>query len=74
MITTSTSTRSVIAILANHLELQTRMQKEIDHVLGETEPRLQDKDQLHYVNAVHTAFCFVCSLVLMENGNTKFAA
>ncbi len=52
LVTTIMVVKSLIAILANHPELQTRMQKEIDHVLGEAEPRLEDRDKLHYVNAV----------------------
>ncbi len=43
---------ALIAILANHPEIQTRMQREIDEKIGDAEPRLKDKDQLHYVNAV----------------------
>ncbi len=52
IVTTLVVLRSLIAILVNHPELQTRMQKEIDHVLGEAEPRLEDRDKLPYVNAV----------------------
>ncbi len=48
--------RTMIAILANHPEIQTRMQKEIDHVLGEAEPRLEDRDKLPYVNAVSSKY------------------
>ncbi len=50
--TTSNGLRALLAILANHPEIQTRMQKEIDEKIGEAEPRLQDRENMHYVNAV----------------------
>ncbi len=50
--TTSSSLRALIAHVANHPELQTRMQQEIDEKIGEAEPRLKDKEKMHYVNAV----------------------
>ncbi len=46
LISTSRSILALIAILANHPELQTRMQQEIDQVLGNAEPRLEDKEKL----------------------------
>ncbi len=42
--------------MANLPEIQTRMQLEIDEKIGGAEPRLKDKDQLHYVNAVSVYF------------------
>ncbi len=52
MVSTSASTRSVIALLANHPEIQTRMQREIDEKIGEAEPRLKDRGEMHFTNAV----------------------
>ncbi len=54
---------SLIGILANHPEVQTRMQREIDHVLGEAEPRLEHRDKLHYVNAVCLYSAIVFSIL-----------
>ena len=40
------------------------MQREIDEKIGDAEPRLEDKDQLHYVQAVCTLFlCMICSIL-----------
>ncbi len=38
--------------MANHPEIQTRMQREIDEKIGEAEPRLKDKEEMPYTNAV----------------------
>ncbi len=51
---TTNSARALIALLANHPEIQTRMQREIDEKIGEAEPRLKDKDQLPYTIAVRS--------------------
>ena len=48
--------------MANHPEIQTRMQKEIDEKIGDVEPRLEDKDKLPYVNAV----CFVLQEITLS--------
>ena len=52
MVSTSASTRALIALLANHPEIQTRMQREIDEKIGEAEPRLKDKEEMPYTMAV----------------------
>ncbi len=49
---------ALIAIMANHPEIQTRMQREIDEKIGDAEPRLKDRAKMHYVNAV--CVCAVC--------------
>ncbi len=54
-LTTTIVLKFLIAILANHPKIQTRMKKEIDHVLREAEPRLEDRDMLPYVNTVSSA-------------------
>ncbi|XP_064113185.1 cytochrome P450 2L1-like isoform X2 [Macrobrachium nipponense] len=51
--TTSSTIRWLIALLATHPEIQTKMQKEIDEVVPrDTLPSLQDKDRLPYTEAV----------------------
>ena len=46
------STPSLIATLANNLDIQKNIQREIDDVAGTNEPKLQDRHNMHYLSAV----------------------
>ena len=50
--TTKRSTLALIAILANHPQIQEKIHKEIDSVLGNGEPCLADRNEMHYLSAV----------------------
>ncbi|KAK7079648.1 hypothetical protein SK128_006050 [Halocaridina rubra] len=51
--TTSSTTRWIVALLANYPDIQRKMQKEIDSVVPkERPPSLQDRDKLPYTEAV----------------------
>ena len=52
--TTMATTLSLIAVLANHSDIQKHIQKEIDEVVGTSEPTLQDRHNMHYLSAVCT--------------------
>ena len=43
---------SLIAIFANHLDIQEKIHKEIDSVIGHNKPRLQDRSEMRYTSAV----------------------
>ena len=50
--TTTQSMRALIAILANNPEIQEKIHKEIGSVIGQNEPRLEDRQKMHYTSAV----------------------
>ena len=50
--TTQQTTRALIAILTNNPEIQEKIHREIDSVIGNDEPRLEDRHRMHYTSAV----------------------
>ncbi|NWV74958.1 CP2J2 protein, partial [Dasyornis broadbenti] len=51
--TTSSTLRWALLFMATHLEIQARVQAEIDAVIGQARPpALEDRNNLHYTNAV----------------------
>ena len=52
VLTTRRTMLSLIAIFANHLDIQEKIHKEIDSVIGHNKPRLQDRSEMHYTSAV----------------------
>ena len=52
VLTTLWSTLSFITVLANNPDIQEKIQKEIDSVLGNNDPSLLDRHEMHYTSAV----------------------
>ena len=50
--TTQQTTGALIAILTNNPEIQEKIHREIDSVIGNNEPRLDDRHRMHYTSAV----------------------
>uniref|UniRef100_A0A8C5UBV6 CP2J2 protein n=1 Tax=Malurus cyaneus samueli TaxID=2593467 RepID=A0A8C5UBV6_9PASS len=50
--TTSSTIRWALLFMATHTEIQARVQAEIDAVIGQAPPALEDRNNLHYTNAV----------------------
>lgn len=60
IITTFRAIHCFIAILTAHPEVQTTLQAEVDQVVGDREPRLSDKQNMPYTDAV--SLLLVCDV------------
>ena len=56
----------MIAILANHPQIQEKIHREIDSVLGSSEPHLEDRNEIHYLSD-RIAKKNVRSVLIFEN-------
>uniref|UniRef100_A0A8C4R1H1 Uncharacterized protein n=1 Tax=Eptatretus burgeri TaxID=7764 RepID=A0A8C4R1H1_EPTBU len=52
VVTTSTTLRWALLLMVTHPEVQSKVQAEIDEVLGSCHPTMEDRERLPYTNAV----------------------
>ena len=62
LLTTQFSTYTLIGILANDLKIQSKLHNEIDEKLAGRLPTINDRKQLHYMEAVRSIFLILLVL------------
>ena len=75
VLTTRRTMLSLIAIFANHPDIQKKIYNEIDAVIGRNKPRLQDRSEMHYTSAVRKLPVVIvpskCAIIDLQSFNPR---